>query len=123
MSTSVQEILDRMKAQKRTGPKIKISPRRAGMGTAYSTRVSPIKSPEVAPKAGTSENISTGCGTRKVKGGEGARGMDTKDIEKFINEKAPREIKDKLAPCKSLVLNCATPSTVPCRSQACLLRV
>ena len=97
MSTSVQEILDRMKAQRRTGPPVKTSPRRVAMGTAYSTRVSPIKSPEVAPKAGTTENISSGCGTRKVKGGEGARGMDTKDIEKFINEKAPREIKNKLA--------------------------
>lgn len=97
MSSAVMDILQRMKDQKRTGPPLKISPRRVGVGTAYSTRVSPIKSPEVAPKAGTSEDISIGCGTRKVKGGEGARGMDTKDIEKFINEKAPREIKNKLA--------------------------
>lgn len=97
MSSAVMDILQRMRDQKRTGPPIKISPRRVGMGTAYSTRVSPVKSPEVAPKAGTSENISSGCGIRKVKGGEGARGMDTKDIEKFINEKAPREIKNKLA--------------------------
>ena len=97
MSSAVMDILQRMKDQKRSGPPIKISPRRSGMGTAYSTRVSPVKTPEVAPKAGTKENISSGCGTRKVKGGEGARGMDTKDIEKFITEKAPREIKNKLA--------------------------
>ncbi len=97
MSSAVMDILQRMREQKRTGPPVKISPRRVGMGTAYSTRVSPLKSPEVAPKAGTTENIATGCGTRKLKGGEGARGMDTKDIEKFINEKAPREIKSKLA--------------------------
>ena len=98
MSTSVQDIMDRMKKQRQ---RMKLPQKVMGRGMAVSTRVKPLNKQEVAPKAGTANNISQGCGTRKVKDGQGARGMDTKDLEKFIRDKAPQEIKTKLLRMKN----------------------
>lgn len=50
-----------------------------------------------AAKANMVKNIATACGTRKDKKATGVKAMDTKEIEKFIKDKAPKDIVDKLA--------------------------